>query len=82
MGNVKVRDPQYLDGDTDEAKQALFQHIILHEVIHGYMGESMCPHNTDEALIDWIAHMIPKIVKTYDSIINKLKEENADENQD
>lgn len=80
---IVVRQPKYLlMNGTDEAKKERFRHVMLHELVHGFCEESKVHYDDNENLVDWIAGMIPKIVDSYNDIIDQLKEQEDGENQD
>lgn len=76
---ILLRYPQFMftDGADDSEKQERFKEVLLHELVHAYSRESATHYDDDEALVDWIAIMIPKIISSYDDIIKQFQEEEA-----
>ena len=79
---ILLRHPQYMftDGATDEEKQTRFKEVLIHELVHSYSRESGTQYDNDEALVDWIVSIIPKIVDSCNDVINQFKEEEANGN--
>lgn len=74
---IVLRKPEFLVMDgSDMAKKVRFQETLIHELVHAYSRESSTFYDSDENLVEWIAEMIPKIVKSYEEILTQLKEEN------
>lgn len=65
---IAVREIQYIDGTTDKGKQYREDHVIRHELIHAFAEESGVEYGHNEALVDWIAHIIPHVNKAFDEI--------------
>lgn len=73
---ILIRKPEFLLMDApDECKRDRFRETLLHELIHAYCKCSGVHYDDNEDLVDWFAYMIPKIVTSYDDILNQLKEE-------
>lgn len=74
---ILVRHPDYLftEADSREVKKTRLREVILHELIHAYNYESGCQYDNDEVLVDWMAGMLPKILASYNDIIEQLREE-------
>ena len=73
---IVIRRPDLLVMDgSDFAKQVRFQETLIHELIHAFSRESSTFYDNDENLVEWIAEMLPKIVKSYDEILAQFKEE-------
>lgn len=72
---IAVKKSEYMDGDTEEACDFWKKHVILHELVHAFSMESGASYGDDEALVDWIAHMIPRISAAYESIMREEKNE-------
>lgn len=68
---IKIRKPEYMldDGEVHEAKESRLHEVIRHELVHAFSYQSGCSFDDDEALVDWIARMIPKIEAVYAQII-------------
>lgn len=68
---IIIRDKKYiaLDSHTNTGKDEAFDIVLRHEVAHAVMYESGFDKYDDEALVDWIARMLPKI----EDIVSKLK---------
>lgn len=79
---ILLRHPQYMftDNASDEEKRERFTEVLTHELIHAFARETASHYDDDENLVDWIAILIPKIVKACNDIIDKLKEEERNGN--
>lgn len=78
---IMLRHPKYLfaSGDSKAIKNTRFREVLVHELIHAFSYESGTQYDNDEVFVDWMAHMIPLIVKRYNEIISQLEEEEDDE---
>lgn len=68
---ICVRERQYLSGDCEESKKYREEHVVRHELIHALAQECGVAYGDDEALVDWIAAIIPHVNKA----VNQLKED-------
>ena len=51
--------------DTYDNLQAYSDKVIRHEIVHAYFHEAgLMDYCKDEMLVDWLAHQIPKMIKT------------------
>lgn len=66
--NICVRKKEYMAGESDAAKAYREAHVIRHELIHAIAEESGVEYGDNEALVDWIAHIIPIVNKAFDEI--------------
>lgn len=66
---IVVRKREYMPGSTEVGRGNRYQHVILHELVHAFAEESGVSYGNDEALVDWIAHMIPLINKAHSKIV-------------
>lgn len=81
LKEIVVRDPEYiLFNSTDVEKQNVFKQVLLHELVHAYSKESGTHYDDDENLTDWVAQMIPKIIKSYNEVLSQLQELEAKSN--
>ena len=71
---IIVRKQSLIDGVSQDAKKYRHDHVIRHELIHAIAEESGVQYGNDEALVDWIAHIIPLVNRAYDEIINNEQE--------
>lgn len=74
---IVVRQPEYLlsEADSKSIKQIRLKEVILHELLHAYNYESGCQYDNDEVFVDWMAFMIPKIVDSYNDIVDQIEGE-------
>lgn len=66
---IVVRKKEYMPGSTEAGKEKRYQHVIRHELVHAFAMESGVSYGDDEALVDWIAHMIPLINRAHSKIV-------------
>ena len=59
--NIILRKKEYMDGTTVQGQNYRYDHVLRHELIHAICEESGVKYGEDEALVDWIAHMIPTL---------------------
>lgn len=79
---IVLRKPELLFmNESDEVKQTRFREVLLHELVHSFCRQCGVFYDDNENLVDWIALMIPKIVRAYDDILRQLKEQEEIENQ-
>lgn len=73
---ILVRKPECFFGgsESDDVCRTRFREVLCHELIHSYCAESAVFYDDNENLVDWIAMMLPKIVKSDDEVIGQLKE--------
>lgn len=76
--DIGIREPEYMLGPEESAQAQLerFKHVVRHELIHAYCSESGVSYDQDEALVDWIAHMVPLIEQSFKNIMEGLGYEN------
>lgn len=74
---ILLRHPQYMftDGASDEEKRIRFKEVLTHELIHAISRECGVQYDNDEALVDWIVSIIPKVVLSCNDVINQFTEE-------
>lgn len=65
---ILIREREYMCGNTEEAKTQRFNHVLRHEIIHAVSQECGNQYGNDEALVDWIAHIIPIVNKVFEQI--------------
>ena len=72
---IKLVDPnQLFDGtETEQIRFERFREVIIHELVHAFSKESGTEYDDDEALVDWIAFMFPKISKAYNTVLEELQ---------
>lgn len=58
---ILLRKKEYMPGYSNEAKDYRYSHVLRHELIHAIAQECGVPYGDDEALVDWIAHIIPLV---------------------
>lgn len=58
---IIVRKKEYMDGNSQKGKTYRYNHVLRHELIHAVAEESGVRYGDNEALVDWIAHIIPII---------------------
>lgn len=66
---ILLRQKELMSGETYEGKCERFRQVVRHELIHAFGEESGVSYDNDEALVDWIARMIPKINIAFDEIM-------------
>lgn len=74
--NIIIRETQYMPGDSEAAKKLRTEHVIRHELVHAIAEECGVPYGEDEALVDWIAHIIPIVNTSFNIICFQGKGEN------
>ena len=62
---IYVRDKSLIRGQSEEARSYRREHVIRHELIHAISQECGVNYGEDEALVDWIAHIIPIVNKAF-----------------
>ncbi len=67
---IIVRNQSLMGGDSQDAKKYRLDHVIRHELIHALAEESGVQYGNDEALVDWIAHIIPLVNSAFEQIIS------------
>lgn len=56
------------DCDSNSEKQARYNEVLRHEIIHMFFAESgLNQYCADEVLVDWIAKQFPKLLETFSS---------------
>ena len=65
---IVVRATEYMCCKTDRAKEDRTDHVVRHELVHAVARECGVPYGDDEALVDWIAHIIPVVNKAFEQI--------------
>ena len=58
-------------GNTKENLKEYKKKVIRHEIVHAYMEESGASNHDEmhqERIVDWIAVMLPKMIKTLSQI--------------
>lgn len=69
--NICVREREFLPGKSEKARKDREEHVVRHELIHALSEECGVAYGDDEALVDWIATIIPHVNKA----VNQLKED-------
>lgn len=67
---ICVRERRYLAGESEKAKMLREEHVIRHEVVHAIAEETGVEYGENEALVDWIAKVIPHVNKALEDIKN------------
>lgn len=62
---IIVRATEYMAGFSEQSRQCRADHVIRHELIHAVAQECGVPYGENEALVDWIAHIIPIVNKAF-----------------
>lgn len=62
---IHVRDKSLISGQSEEARSYRREHVIRHELVHAIAQECGVNYGEDEALVDWIAHIIPIVNKAF-----------------
>lgn len=65
---ICVRHVGYMAGISDATKLNRKAHVIRHELVHAFAQECGVQYRDNEALVDWIAHIIPLVNKAYEEI--------------
>ena len=58
---IIVRKKEFIDGKTEQARNYRFNHVLRHELVHAFAQECGVQYGEDEALVDWIAAIIPRV---------------------
>ena len=61
---ILLRSPEYMCGQSAQARQNRYDHVLRHEIIHAIAHECGVKYGDDEDLVDWIAHIIPIVNST------------------
>ena len=70
---IIIRHKEYQSGLTEESRQARLEEVVLHELIHAFGQESGTSYDHDEALTDYFARMIPKIMTAFYEVMGQLR---------
>ena len=65
---IVIRQPEYMDGLSARSRKERWNHVLRHELIHAAAQESGVKYGDDEALVDWIAHIVPIINNAVESL--------------
>lgn len=68
---VKSRESMLSEGSNYNNKEERYYEVLRHELVHAFCAESGVSYDNDEALVDWIARMLPKMNKAFDSILEQ-----------
>lgn len=67
---IILREKQYM------CSESRYEHVKRHEIIHAVAHECGVQYGYDEALVDWIAHIIPIVNSTMTQIsISEFKKD-------
>lgn len=72
---IVIRDKKYMCGNSEDVQRKRYEHVVRHELVHAVAQECGVQYGDDEALVDWIAHIIP-IVNNAIVQINMLEFKN------
>lgn len=65
---IVVRKKECMRCQSDVADERRMDHVIRHELVHAVAQECGVQYGNDEALVDWIAHIIPIVNKAFEQI--------------
>lgn len=65
---IILREKQYMDGTIGKGQEYRYDHVLRHELIHAFSEECGVRYGEDEALVDWIAHIIPMINEVFELV--------------
>lgn len=80
----KLTKKQAEELDNCENVENYYNQILRHEIVHAFLFESGLHHQSNEnwamneEMIDWMAIQMPKIMKTYESIVKPKKKVDVD----
>lgn len=72
---ILLREKEYMSGNSDKGKENRYNHVLRHELVHAIAQECGVQYGNDEALVDWVAHIIPLV----NEIIVKINMEALEE---
>lgn len=58
---ILLRKKEYMSGFSEAAREYRYNHVLRHELVHAFAQECGVPYGDNEALVDWIAHIIPLV---------------------
>ena len=70
---ILLRSPEYMCGQSAQARQNRYDHVLRHEIIHAIAHECGVKYGDDENLVDWIAHIIPIV----NNAVREIEEKNV-----
>lgn len=70
---IVLRQNKFMAGETEDTRQVRFEEVVLHELIHAFGHESGSSYDADEALTDYFARMIPKIMTAFYEVMGQLR---------
>lgn len=73
---IILRKKEYMDGNPGQGQNYRYDHVLRHELIHAICEESGVQYGEDEALVDWIAHIVPKLNSLF--LLAKCETEQGD----
>lgn len=71
---LRKKDDLFSGGESRDVRDARFDEVLLHEIIHAYARETGNSFDDDEELVEYLAFMIPKMVRSYDDCMKQFKE--------
>lgn len=65
---IFLRTKELMCADSAAGLEYRFDHVLRHELVHAVAEECGVNYGDDEALVDWIAHIIPIVNKAFNEV--------------
>lgn len=65
---ILIRPKELMGAECDKGLEYRFDHVLRHELVHAVAEECGVEYGDNEALVDWIAHIIPIVNKAFNEV--------------